>query len=296
MSEVSVCVQARSISRSAWEQMARLPVAARLHSLFQRACYLQLDRDNLVALVAPELDNGPLNVVLDRVPAGWLDLQPSVPVLVGYDRLQIGGLAVSLNSAATWEPCPDWERLRANAGALMGRLQPLAAWIKEHAPADSMVTLVHEPRRAGEFKVSAAHARAFAGAEAMWAGWQGDEVELRAGAKRLAGLGGGLTPAGDDFVLGVMLWAWLAHPDPARYCKTALEASASRTTMLSAAFLRSAASGECSAPWHRLLGAMDAGSDEQLCHAAHEVLTFGHTSGADALAGFLWIGLRLCEV
>ncbi len=275
--------------------MARLPVVARVHSLFQRACYLQLDRDNLVALVTPELDNGPLNVVLDRAPAGWLDLQPGMPLLVGDDRLQIGGLAVCLNGAATWEPCPDWGRLRANAGALMGRLQPLATWSKEHAPADSMVTFVHGPRRAGGSPVSAVHARAYAGAEAMWAGWQGDEVELREGAARLAGLGGGLTPAGDDFAMGVMLCAWLAHPDPARYCKTALEASASRTTMLSAAFLRSAASGECSAPWHRLLGAIDTGSDEQLSHAAQEVLSFGHTSGADALAGFLWIGLRLCK-
>jgi hypothetical protein len=65
--------------------------------------------------------------------------------------------------------------------------------------------------------------------------------------------------------------------------------------MLSKAFLRSAAAGECSAPWHRLLEALEGGSAEQLYVAMREVLSYGHSSGADALAGFLWMGLRHLE-
>ena len=124
---------------------------------------------------------------------------------------------------------------------------------------------------------------------------RGDEERLRTGAARLAGLGEGLTPAGDDFLSGVMLCAWLAHPDPAQYCRMILDACSPRTTVLSWAFLRSAAVGECSAPWHRLLNTMPDGSVDQLGHAAREILSVGHTSGADALAGFLWIGLRILK-
>ena len=65
--------------------------------------------------------------------------------------------------------------------------------------------------------------------------------------------------------------------------------------MLSNAFLRSAAAGECSAPWHRLLEALQGGAAEQLDVAMREVLSYGHSSGADALAGFLWMGLRHLE-
>jgi hypothetical protein len=88
-----------------------------------------------------------------------------------------------------------------------------------------------------------------------------------------------------------MLWAWLAHPDPQGLCRRLLEASAARTVMLSAAFLRSAAAGECSAAWHDLLAALDGGSERQLAAAVKGVLSFGHTSGADAMAGFMWMGL-----
>lgn len=292
---MSGCVQARSVSRTVWERMARLTAAGRVHSVFRRACYLHFDRDNLVALVAPELGNGPLNVVLERAPAGWLNLQPGMPVRVEDDRLQIGGLAVCLDGAATWEPCPDWERLRANASALLRRLQHLAAWSKDYASGDSLLALVHGQTQAGGSSASTTRARAVVGAEAMWSGWQGVEAQVCAGAAHLAGLGGGLTPAGDDFVLGVMLCAWLAHPDPGRFCKMALEASAGRTTMLSAALLRSAAAGECGAAWHRLLESLGGCSEERATAAAAAVLSHGHTSGADALAGFVWMGLHVLE-
>jgi hypothetical protein len=123
----------------------------------------------------------------------------------------------------------------------------------------------------------------------MGAGSEEDLASLRSGAAQLAGLGGGLTPAGDDFLTGAMLWAWLAHPASAGYCATLLSASITETTILSAALLQAASWGECSAPWHDMLGALAGGSDAELERAVQGVLAHGHTSGADALAGFLWM-------
>ena len=57
----------------------------------------------------------------------------------------------------------------------------------------------------------------------------------------LAGLGDGLTPAGDDWLVGMMLWAWLAHAAPRRFCQVLSDAAVPRTTTLSAAFLQAAA-------------------------------------------------------
>ena len=114
----------------------------------------------------------------------------------------------------------------------------------------------------------------------LQAGWQGDEDQLGAGAARLAGLGSGLTPSGDDFLTGVMTWAWLDHPDPPALCHSLLDASALRTTTLSAALLGAAARGECSAAWQVLLAALAQGSDSDLDAAVRDVLSVGATSGA----------------
>ena len=125
-------------------------------------------------------------------------------------------------------------------------------------------------------------------ARALAAGWDGDHLQLIQGAAGLAGLGGGLTPAGDDFLIGLMLWAWLAHPDPASFCRALSQAAIPRTTTLSAAFLRAAARGECSAAWHALLAALGEGGEAEIAAAAQDVMRPGATSGAGSLAGFLW--------
>jgi hypothetical protein len=124
-------------------------------------------------------------------------------------------------------------------------------------------------------------------------GWEGDGTQLRIAASRLAGLGGGLTPSGDDFLVGVMIWAWLAHPMPERVCHPLLEASDLRTTALSGALLRAAARGECSLSWHHLLSALQGRPKDELVAAVRNVLRYGHTSGADALAGLIWTGQNI---
>lgn len=286
-------MRACSVSRAVQDALPSSLAAGEVLSTFRRAYVLRMGLDRLVAVVAPELDDGPINIVLESIPDPWPDLQPGTPVRHEGSRLLLGGLMVSLANARTWEPRPDWAGLRAKARPLLVRLAQLLTGFRDRLRGDSLLALVEGSALTGSTRWSAVHTRAREAAEALWAGWHGDEERSRTGAACLGGLGGGLTPAGDDFLLGVMLCAWLAHPDPARHCRTLLEASSAKTTMLSAAFLRSAASGECSAPWHRLLGAMKDGSDEQLSHTAQRVLSSGHTSGADALAGFLWIGLRI---
>ena len=116
-----------------------------------------------------------------------------------------------------------------------------------------------------------------------------DVARLQEVAVELAGRGIGLTPAGDDFLAGIMLWAWLAYPAPGPLCRALVEAAAPRTTTLSAAFLRAAARGECDAAWHQLLAALSTGSAAQFAPAVQRVVAHGATSGADMLAGFMWL-------
>jgi hypothetical protein len=131
--------------------------------------------------------------------------------------------------------------------------------------------------------------RFFETAERLKVGWRGDQDALVEGGASLAGLGDGLTPAGDDFLAGVMLWAWLAHPAPEQFCSTLAQAAVPRTTILSSAFLRTVARGQCSADWHRLFAALAEGRSAEIACAARQVLAHGASSGLDAVIGFLYL-------
>ncbi len=98
-----------------------------------------------------------------------------------------------------------------------------------------------------------------------------------------------MTPAGDDWLLGAALAAHSGFPTPdaAALLLIAVRLAAPGTNPLSASWLRAAVDGACGAHWHRLFAAclyQDAGA---VARAAEAIVAQGHSSGADALAGFL---------
>jgi hypothetical protein len=129
-----------------------------------------------------------------------------------------------------------------------------------------------------------------AGWRALWQGLLVEDPRLCAtGAARLAGLGNGLTPAGDDFLMGVIFALWASRP-PYKVEPLADSIATSarpHTTRLSGAWLEAAARGEASIRWHRLIDALNGGNQRHIMVAVWRILQVGHTSGADALLGFL---------
>ncbi len=159
-------------------------------------------------------------------------------------------------------------------------------------PPPASLLELHSPNTPASLPPALA-ARVLAGAADLLNGLLGhDEAQATRGARRLAGAGGGLTPAGDDFAVGVFLavWAGLYGPGRAELCGPIAAQMAPLTTALSAAYLQAAARGECAAPWHALFAALTepaATRPRALAEAVAALLAVGHTSGADGLAGFL---------
>lgn len=305
-------LQARSISRSVREALDDTSFPGQVIAVYDRACALEFPGGNLFSLVLPVIGDGPLNVVLEDLRRALAAVNPAQEVRVLDQWLDLGDLKISLAGATTWEPSPQWEYLRGRRKAIAGHLHHLEAYAVGRANASSLFRLVladsgrgrpvsalscptgsfHSTR--GPAAVDEAlHSVAFEAALRLRTGWESDAALLQVGAQQLAGLGCGLTPAGDDFLCGVMLWTWLAHPDPQPCCEAMLKATTSRTTKFSAALLRAAAAGQCSAPWHHLFAILERGEMQHLGAAVEGVLSYGHTSGADALAGFLWMSVGL---
>jgi len=163
---------------------------------------------------------------------------------------EIADLAFDLSAAAVWQPRPSW----ANGVARRFTSELLAA----HPQAEAMLQAL---------------------APSVLALAASDPLPLA-----LVGLGPGLTPAGDDILIGRLL----AHhagrlPLTSGDIDDVLAAAQTRTTRISQAFLTAAAAGECGQPWHDLW-ARSGGSRSE---AIRVILGAGHTSGAATLWGFL---------
>jgi hypothetical protein len=286
-------VQMLSISRSIHDRLPTQPAPGRVQAVFERACLLSSLDGEPLSLVLPSIGDGPLNVVIPGAPGCFIRLAPGDACQISNRSLRAGDLEVDLNTARAWEPRPPWDHLRTQLPQVEARLDTLLALAASAAPAGGLLSLWTRDATTGGGVENSVWLAARQAGNLLRTGWPGNEGYARAAAAQLAGLGQGLTPAGDDFLVGLMLWAWLAHPDPQSFCEAVVCAAAPRTTALSAAFLQAAARGECSAAWHCLLEQLSAPEHSPLLpETVARVLSLGHTSGADTLAGFLWMAAR----
>jgi hypothetical protein len=250
---VVISLRAHSISRTVWATLTEQPFTGHVLAVFEHACSLAIPNGGVIALVLPEIGDGPLNIVVNASPTDLEIQKPGMPVRLTGPWLRIGTLEISLDNAKIWEPRPDWNALRAQLSNYKDRFRFLESSARRQAAEGSLLLPVAKGTptpRPGPSTGSRLEQAAFQitrqAAEALHAGLDGDKSRLHWGVAQLAGLGRGLTPAGDDFLAGVMLWMWLAHPNPDRLCQQIVTIAAPRTTPLSASFLCAVAKGECS--------------------------------------------------
>jgi hypothetical protein len=260
---------------------------ARLLGAFGSACNLVNQDGDVLSLLADSLPMTPLALCLPAPCAEpFAHLSDDSRVTVTKRELMVANLRIATEGARLWHAAPGWPAVKAALSDPARR-----SWLAQIAAATAAPgAALHVTgigcgalRSQGRLRAAGAAERLVAGLRALDAG------EAVAGAQRLAGLGPGLTPAGDDFLLGALLaaWAGLFGPGAQDLAPAIAEAVAPLTTTLSAAYVRAAGRGECSACWHGLFAAARAGRDAALRHAVRAVLAVGHSSGADAMAGFV---------
>ena len=305
-------LQARSLNRRIGDYL-RQPRAGYILATFDRSCYLDMD-GQIVALVAPALLNGPLNLVVDI--DAWQDRVTPGAVATSTDHaLRIdGGIDIGLHDAAVWDatlqgwPEEQFPMLRAH-------LPTLQRLLDREAPEGGLARAVSHPNAS----TAALERRAAPAIVELARGLQRrDALLVSRAAGALAGLGPGLTPSGDDVLVGSLL-ALALHADDSRVMRQAIiSAVRDRTTRISMAYLEAAARAEGSESWHRLVAALApyhpassaAASSKtstpdgtglavddpgRIAGAARGVMAFGETSGSDMLSGFALAAEALLE-
>ena len=239
-----------------------------VHSVFRHAVNIEVGRDlwTLLASGQPDLPFGVRLVLND---CGALRATRGAQVAIRAGFIGIGRCTpetvVDCRSAIRWQrPMP-----REIAPRLESRLALLAS-------------LIHDRCWNG----SAAMAENVMGRLA------GDPHSLGEVLGAVVGRGPGLTPAGDDVLVGIFAGLTLAPSTQAvaqaQVLARALDPHLASTCDLSAHLLRQASRGLFGRALHELVSALAADTPPDLLHARIDrVVKVGATSGADACAGVL---------
>ncbi len=263
-----------------------------VHAVFARACYIECG-DTLLTLASATLADGPTTLLLGRGAAADLrrTFRRGDSVRCRDGRVLSRASVLDLRGAQTWR-APD-PRPAVVASDTAARIE-LARTRLAHARRTHSSVL--------DRNGSAAIARLERACRDL------DTASTRDYAAQFVGWGEGLTPAGDDFLVGLCAaLGALAYQDSGRrmfvdLLRAFLATQRLRTTPIAAHCLKLAAHGDYNAD---ILRAIDAIRAEANAHIAQctldEVMAVGATSGADALTGILsgfaaWSGPSTMEI
>lgn len=262
----------------------RADFAGRVHSVFARACNIACD-DLLLTLCAPDAGDGP--TALRLAPDAPRDLRDLFDVGERVD----GGAGCWRTARAEL----GWSRAALWWPAAPGGLLPRARVEAHIRHAGQRLAL---RRRTHTSVIDAAAAGAVAALHRACTAFDGEQAARQV--DRLIGWGEGLTPAGDDFLIGLL--AGLDAPRHGdRRCRGLRGVLAARiidglqrTTPIAAHYLRLAVGGHCTEPLIRLRNALlsEQHDIDRVDAALQRALDVGATSGADTVSGLL-AGLRV---
>jgi hypothetical protein len=268
-------------------------VHGRVHSVFARACNIEIRSGELVTLLAPELGAAPHGIGLDAPVArfdAWLRAGQDAILDEAVLRLPDARIAIDLSTACVWHGAvaavaPSCRDVAAGLGELRD------IWI-ERAPRHGIAGALVDPQG---MKRPLEHAFALRLAQTLpllaRATQRRDVAGIAAAAARLVGLGPGLTPAGDDFLAGYLAALHSRAGAQAGVAALLPQLAAAfaplirRTHIISRQVLEDALDGRFVQTLvdvtFALVGAGNIGA------AATRALACGHSSGADALCGLL---------
>lgn len=257
----------------------------RILHIFDRACNLINERREVLSIVTRQIGNGPFNLVIEDDVCFAEHINLKSPVSNYPHQLTLGDLTVHTAGAELWNPHPNWELLRSQKENISSHLTQLPT-LAPHASAGVTNHLLTKHQFSNPLISN------------LFSSFVATDIPTaKSLAAKLAGLGIGLTPSGDDFLMGALYAAWIIHPPDVagNLAREIAETVAPLTTSLSAAWLRSAGRGEAGVLWHELFGALQSENSVQVQIVFDKILAVGETSGMDALTGFMAVFIGYAE-
>jgi len=278
-------------------QAVPLAFTATVHSTFRSALNLcRSDDDHLLTLLTADEADLPQGIRLDTPPDFSFErFQRGEAVSCRANRLCCATLTLDLGTASRWR-C-DLPSLRAD----LDQAPVAAAWrrawegLNQHQMEAQTALRAEELWTEGPASSDLAR-RAGAALRRLWAATRRFDVSAASSAARsLIGLGPGLTPSGDDLILGYLSGLWCAVPGEPQRLEFLSQFGASvislarHTTPISRTYLFHAAHGQVSSHLEHLARAIcRATPAARLLPLLEAAASVGHSSGMDAITGLLF--------
>jgi hypothetical protein len=296
------------VSESALPMLRAKNLGWRVHSVFRQALNIAAG-DRLIA-IAPQSAGGlPNGIAISGAPDfRALRLEEGMLVNGGWPTLELpqAGVRIDLGRAWAWSPRLVAGSLDPSDGAMRRRIETAADVVAARASRVGFAQCIEllRPVAVGAASPAASWSSSVGlavdeGPDAARAGLRSIETMRRAVADRdlaaafeateaLIGLGDGLTPSGDDFLVGLTAALRASRHELASPIAThAAERARGATTDVARTALEHASRGEYAERIHDVLGALARGDEQALRGQIERALSWGASSGADSLLGML---------
>jgi Protein of unknown function (DUF2877) len=275
-------------------ELCRRGGTAEVAAVSERSFYLRIGED-FICVGEQAIGNGPTTVIV-AARVAELGLRQDQRAFLSRECLTTGDLLFDLSECQTWHAMP-WPKLSSPAVLHAACAEIARAATK--SPRDSLAYAVFASADTPFARLARPRVAKFESwlseriAQADDVGWAKRRPAFARcasyGGSRLSpphgliGLGPGLTPSGDDFLMGALAALdALEQTNMHAVLACAVVAAAGRTSPLSASLLRTAAAGHVGENLHTMVAAIVTGDAHGAIAAAARI---GHTSGWDALAG-----------
>jgi hypothetical protein len=273
-----------------------------VHSVYRQASNIELEGGELLTLLGPETGNVPHGI---RCPLpepadfrAWL--RPAQTVAANGLSLHIpeAGIAIDLSAATRWYCGLDRCAIDLCAEPSVHALRSVRRVLREQGPESGFGPLMLHDAAPSSPLDQAMQKRLWQVLPAL--SCAGSNLDCGSAARalaELAGLGPGLTPSGDDFIVGYLaaLYGRCASEPLLRPYLNGLSGSvrqfALTANLISRQYLRNALAGEFSESLAQVVWGIAAHDELRLRQSAERLVRVGHSSGADSLVGLLF-GLR----
>lgn len=284
-------------------------VHGEIHSVFERALNIITSGGQLISVISSIGLEGP-NTVVAELPLGLnfiaMGLRSGMPVRMGRVEADVGrgALRLRMNLAQKWWPRLAGGAQRMDMTRLRDNLSTLVKTLPRGEIKGGLGRLVYHVgemvagrwRAVESLRLSRLERQALPGIRDLLSGTlERDEARLGTGFGILIGLGSGMTPSGDDVLLGFIgtlsvLSRRVGGPEVEgllEIFKRHLMILKDRTTFVSGNLLSYAPGGRISSPILSLVRALLFGKISAARSAVKNILRLGASSGSEVLLGIL---------
>ena len=297
-----VMLLAKSVASDLIDTFTSKTVDGIVHSVFDHACNIQLDKNSLITLISPMLPNYPSAIKLDIAEDQKLSsfgFKVGIKAIVNKDEIKIPEICVSIKLAGVkvWDSAPLFLKSKISEEMLCENIEKIRELTLKYGEMEGIASILDGGKVANHYKdfIINSVKRLTKGISDF------DYKEITEASKRLIGLGPGLTPAADDFLLGILASLYYIGYYFGNHLENLKKIAGfmiydlpGRTTFISEIMLRSGMKARFSEPIRDLMLAVIHNTSVQ--DKCINLLSIGGTSGSDCAAGIVFGGALMAKV